>query len=152
MPLDDFDRQILAILQKDNLTPHRTIAARVHLSAAAVQRRIRRLNDNGIIRANVAVVDPPHCLGMITLIVTVTLETEKIEWIEEAKRNFLNAPQVQQCYYVTGDTDFVMIIVAASMADFDALARKLFYGNNNVKRFNTFLVTDPVKAGLEVAL
>lgn len=63
-PLDDFDLKILAILQKDNLTPQRTIGEAVNLSAPAVQRRIKRMTDMGVIKANVAVVDPDalgHC-------------------------------------------------------------------------------------------
>jgi len=52
--LDDFDRKILAILQKDNMTPQRTIGEVVNLSAPAVQRRIKRMTEEGVIQANVA--------------------------------------------------------------------------------------------------
>jgi DNA-binding Lrp family transcriptional regulator len=54
---DSFDRAILAILQRDNATPQREIAESVSLSAPAVQRRIKRLEETGVIRANVAVLD-----------------------------------------------------------------------------------------------
>ena len=55
--LDAFDRAILALLQRDNLMPQRLIAEQVNLSAPAVQRRIKRLQETGVIAANVAVLD-----------------------------------------------------------------------------------------------
>ena len=57
-PLDSYDRAILAILQEDNRTPQRAIGERVNLSAPAVQRRIRRMEQDGVIQANVALLDP----------------------------------------------------------------------------------------------
>ena len=62
--LDDFDRALLRIVQLDNRTPLRVLAERVHLSTAAVQRRLRRLEERGVIRANVAEVDPAPVIGL----------------------------------------------------------------------------------------
>jgi DNA-binding Lrp family transcriptional regulator len=58
LTLDSFDLAILNILQRDNAVPQRVIGEAVPLSAPAVQRRIRRMEEAGIIRANVAVIDP----------------------------------------------------------------------------------------------
>jgi len=70
--------------------------------------------------------------------------------IDQAKQDFATASEVQQCYYVTGEADFVLVVVVASMADYESLARRLFFGNHNVKRFRTFVAMDRVKVGLEV--
>jgi DNA-binding Lrp family transcriptional regulator len=59
---------------------------------------------------------------------------------------------VQQCYYVTGEADFVLVIVIPTMAAYEALTRRLFFGNTNVKRFRTFVAMDRVKVGLSVPL
>ncbi|TGR95743.1 Lrp/AsnC family transcriptional regulator, partial [Mesorhizobium sp. M2E.F.Ca.ET.209.01.1.1] len=59
-------------------------------------------------------------------------------------------PQVQQCYYVTGEADFILVVTVATMADYETLTRRLFFANNNVKRFRTFVAMDRVKVGLEV--
>ena len=67
--LDAFDRAILAILQRDNTVAQREIARAVHLSAPAVQRRIRRLRDSGVIRAEVAVLDASRLGRPLTLMV-----------------------------------------------------------------------------------
>ena len=150
--LDAFDRAILAILQQDNTTPQRVIGEQVNLSAPAVQRRIRRMEAQGVIRANVAVVDPAALGHPITLFVEVELVSETAPDIDAAKSAFLAAPEVQQCYYVTGEADFVLTVVVPSMTAYEALTRRLFFGNNNVKRFRTFVAMDRVKVGLTVPL
>ncbi|MEP9373599.1 Lrp/AsnC family transcriptional regulator [Mesorhizobium sp. KR1-2] len=148
--LDAFDRKILAILQKDNTTPQRTIGEAVNLSAPAVQRRIKRMTEDGVIQANVAVVDPVAVGQAITIFVEVEVISETADQIEMAKREFAAAAEIQQCYYVTGEADFILVIVVPAMADYEALTRRLFFGNNNVKRFRTFVAMDRVKVGLSV--
>jgi DNA-binding Lrp family transcriptional regulator len=150
MALDDFDRKILKILQKDNLTPQRTIGEAINLSAPAVQRRIKKMTEAGIIQANVAVVDPAALGHPITIFVEVEVISETAEQIQTAKREFAATPEIQQCFYVTGEVDFVLVIVVPNMAAYEALTRRLFFGNNNVKRFRTFVAMDRIKAGLEV--
>jgi DNA-binding Lrp family transcriptional regulator len=148
--LDAFDRKILEILQRDNTTPQRTIGEAINLSAPAVQRRIKRMTEEGVIRANVAVIDPAAVGQAITIFVEVEVISETAEQIEQAKREFAASPEIQQCYYVTGEADFVLVIVVPSMADYEALTRRLFFGNNNVKRFRTFVAMDRIKVGLSV--
>lgn len=148
--LDTFDRKILEILQRDNTTPQRAIGVAVNLSAPAVQRRIKRMTEEGVIRANVAVVDPAAVGQAITIFVEVEVISETAEQIEQAKREFAAAPQIQQCYYVTGEADFILVIVVPTMADYEVLTRRLFFGNNNVKRFRTFVAMDRIKVGLAV--
>lgn len=150
--LDRFDLAILAILQRDNTTPQRAIAERVNLSTAAVHRRIRRMQDNGVIAGNFATIDPARVGLPITIVVEVHVESERLDLLDAAKRSFAAHPQVQQCYYVTGDADFVLIVTVASMTDYDALTRQLFFGNHNVRRFRTLVVMDRIKAGLALPL
>ncbi|MGL4289618.1 MAG: Lrp/AsnC family transcriptional regulator [Phreatobacter sp.] len=148
--LDRFDLAILGILQRDNRTPQRMIGEAVNLSAPAVQRRIKRMEEAGVIHANVAVVDPMHVGQPLTIFVEVEVISETADLIDAAKREFTAAPEVQQCYYVTGEADFILIIVVPTMGDYEALTRRLFFGNNNVKRFRTFVAMDRVKVGLAV--
>jgi DNA-binding Lrp family transcriptional regulator len=149
-PLDGFDRKILAILQNDNSTPQRAIGDAIGLSAPAVQRRIKRMAEDGVIRANVAVVDPAAVGQPITIFVEVEVISETAHQIEQAKAEFAASAEIQQCYYVTGEADFILVIVVPTMADYEALTRRLFFGNNNVKRFRTFVAMDRVKVGLSV--
>lgn len=150
--LDSFDLAILGILQRDASTPQRVIGEAVSLSAAAVQRRIRRMEEAGVIQANVAVIDPSHVGHPLTIFVEVELISETAEQIDAVKREFASLPEVQQCYYVTGEADFVLVMVVPSMGSYEALTRRLFFGNSNVKRFRTFVAMDRVKVGLAVPL
>jgi Lrp/AsnC family transcriptional regulator, leucine-responsive regulatory protein len=152
MPLDRADLAILAILQRDNLTPQRAIGDSVHLSAPAVQRRIKRMTETRVIQANIAVLDPDAVGCPVTVFVEVEVISETADHIQAAKAAFRAAPEIQQCYYVTGDADFMLVIVVPSMAHYEALTRRLFFGANNVKRFKTFVAMDRVKVGLAAPL
>lgn len=150
--LDAFDRAILAILQQDNTTPQRLIGERVNLSAPAVQRRIRRMEKDGVIRANVAIVEPAALGQAITLFVEVELVSERAADIDAAKRAFVAAPEVQQCYYVTGEVDFMLVVLVPSMAAYEALTRRLFFADANIRKFRSFVAMDRVKTGLAVPI
>lgn len=145
--LDSFDRKILRILQRDNKTPQRAIAQAVNLSAAAVQRRIAAMEQAGVITANVALVDPAALSLTITAIVEVFLRDERTASIDRAKALFRATPQVQQCYYTTGGTSFVLLIVTEDMRSYEALTRSLFSDHDWVASFRTLVALDRVKAG-----
>ncbi|MNE31503.1 Leucine-responsive regulatory protein [compost metagenome] len=144
-PLDRFDRAILRIVQRDARTPQRTIAEAVNLSAAAVQRRIAAMEASGVIRGNVALVDPKALPLTITAIVEVYLQDERAETVQSAKMRFQNEPEVQQCYYVTGGTSFILIVVTTDMAAYQALTQRLFEENDSVNRFRSLIALDRVK-------
>jgi DNA-binding Lrp family transcriptional regulator len=150
--LDQFDLAILEILQQDNSISQRVIGEQVNLSPAAVHRRIRRMREEGIIVGNHAVVDPARVGLPITIVVEVHVESERLDLLDATKRSFAADPQVQQCYYVTGEADFVLIVTVESMSEYEALTRRLFFENHNVKKFRTLVVMDRIKAGLAVPL
>ncbi|GAB0156989.1 Lrp/AsnC family transcriptional regulator [Chryseobacterium sp. Alg-005] len=150
--LDHFDIAILEILQKDNLTPQRDIGENIGLSAAAVQRRIKKMREAGIIKADVSVINIEKIKHSVTLFVEVVLESEKIKLIDQAKALFRSTPEVQQCYYVTGESDFILVIIVPSMKDYEQLTRKIFYSNPNIKHFRTLVAMDTIKSGLEIPM
>ncbi len=146
-PLDPFDLAILRILQQNNQTPQREIGAAVNLSAPSVQRRIRRMEAEGVITANVAQI-APEAVGLpLTIIVEVELVSETPEAIEAAKARFRAAPEVQQCHYVTGEADFILTLAIASMSAYEDFTRRIFFAGGNVKKFRTFVSMGPVKTG-----
>lgn len=148
--IDQHDRAILALLQQDNRMPQRLIAERVNLSAPAVQRRIQKLESGNFIAANAAIVDPAAIGRPLTIIVEVEVESERADRIDALKRQFNEAVEVQQCYYVTGETDFVLIVTVPTMAAYEELTRRLFFADKNIRRFRTFVAMDRVKASLTV--
>jgi Lrp/AsnC family leucine-responsive transcriptional regulator len=149
--LDEFDLAVLGIVQRDRETPLRVIAERVNLSTAAVQRRLRRLEELGVITANIAVVDPSLVGKPITVIVEVHIHRVQIDPLNEIKRRF-SGPEVQQCYYVSGEADFVLILSVATMEEYMDIANRLFYTCEDVKWFRSTVVMDRVKVGLTIPL
>ncbi|MGZ2746275.1 Lrp/AsnC family transcriptional regulator [Burkholderia stagnalis] len=149
-PLDAFDRKLLMEVQRDAQTPQNELGARVNLSTAAVNRRLRRLAGDGVIERYTAVVAPEKAGYALTIVVNVEVESEQIDQLDAMKRTFEQCPQVQQCYYVTGEWDFVLILVVRDMDQYNALTRQLFFANNNVKRFKTLVSMSRVKVGLGV--
>lgn len=150
--LDCFDRAILRILQKDNRTPQRAIAAEVNLSPAAVQRRIAALEASGIIVANVAVLAPDAPQAAITVVVEVHLQNDRSSIVEPTKTLFRTTPEIQQCYYVTGSGGFILVMIVPDMTSYEAISRRLFADNPVVETFRTLVVLDTVKAGLEIVV
>jgi len=145
--LDKFDRGILEIMQQSNRTTSDVIAESVGLSAAAVQRRIKRMREEGIIEADISVVSQEAVGRPMTFIVQITMERERSDLLDEFKRRMKTNPQVQQCYYVTGSSDFVIIMTAADMSAYEEFTKEFFFDDSNIKHFYTSVVMSSVKTG-----
>lgn len=150
--LDSFDRAILALLQRDNLMPQRLIAEHINLSAPAVQRRIKRLQETGVISANVAVLEPGHIGRALTAIITVQLVNDRPDLSRDFKARISAEAAVQQCFYVTGETDYILIVTATDMEDYQAICRRLFEGDDNIRRYSTSIALERVKTGLQMPI
>jgi Lrp/AsnC family transcriptional regulator, leucine-responsive regulatory protein len=150
--LDSFDRKLLAEVQRDAQTPQNELGARVNLSTAAVNRRLRRLLDEGVIDRYAAIVAPEKVGHPLTIIVMVEVESEQIDLLDAMKRSFAQCPQIQQCYYVAGESDFVLVLTVRDMEQYNELTRRLFFSNNNVKRFKTLVSMSRVKVGLDLPM
>lgn len=150
MKLDPYDRTLLAALQEDARTPQSELGERANLSTAAVNRRLKLLKEGGVIE-NFAARLNPQALGYdLTVVVEVKAENERAHLLDEMQRRFAACPQVQQCYYVTGAWDFVLIVLVRSMDQYVALTRELFFEGGNVKSFNTLVAMNRVKTGQSV--
>src|SRR5262245_14373599 len=100
-PLDDRDRRILALVQRDAKLPQAEIARRVGLSAAAVNERLKKLESTGVIRRFAALVDP-HAVGApITAFVEVFIEHPRLE--PGFIKRVLEMDEVQECHQITGE-------------------------------------------------
>ena len=148
--LDAFDRKILDIVQRGCQVKAEDIAGRVGLSASAVQRRIKRLREQGAIRAEVAVLDRSVAGRSITLIAGLEIERDNYRALADFKAWADTVEAIQQVYYVTGQVDLVLVVVARDMADYDALCARLMAGNPMIRRVNTHVVIDALKLGLQV--
>lgn len=152
--MDSYDVKILEIVQRDNRLSTERIAERVGLSPSAVQRRLKRLREDGVIEAEVAVVSPEAAGRGLTAIVGLIIDKERplSQALAEFKELMLKTPEVMQCYDVTGEFDFIVLITARDMREYEALSRRLFIDNPNVRRYKTSLVIRRVKSGTIIPL
>lgn len=148
--LDKFDRRILAIVQRDARRSAEMIGADIGLSASAVQRRMARLREDGVIVAEVALIDPRAVDRRLTVITDLEVERERPELLASLRQWIAAEPTIQQAWYVTGDDDYVLVVTARDVDAYDALMQRLVAANANVKRFRTRVALDTVKRGLAV--
>lgn len=147
---DPFDRAILRELQRDCRLSSERIAATVALSATAVQRRIKRLRESGIIMAEQAIVNPAALGNHLNILIQVTLTQGRADIVADFKRRAQATPEVQQCYYVTGEYDFLLIVSVANMAEYERLTHRLFFKNASIQKFHTIVAMETVKLSLNI--
>jgi Lrp/AsnC family transcriptional regulator, leucine-responsive regulatory protein len=150
--LDDLDRKLLELLQQDAGRSLDQLGERIGLSPSAVQRRLTGYRSSGLIAREVAVLDPDVLPGTVLACVLVTLERESKRHHSSFRERMRAVPNVQQCYDLAGEWDYLAIIVASSMAHCRTLVGEIFLDAPNVKRFETLFVFDTVKRGLNIPL
>ena len=144
--IDAIDRKILHHVQRDNLLTSARLSELVGLSQTSVQRRLARLRATKAIEADIAVVSPEAVGRPLTMLIAVELARERSDIIDRFKRAVRERAEVMSAYYVTGETDFMLIVSAKDMQDYEAFTRDFFYNNPDIKGFKTTVVMDRIKA------
>ena len=117
--LDRTDRRILELLQKDGCMSNQELAEKVNLTPAPVLRRVRALEEAGLIRGYVALLDPARLgLGLLAY-VTVKLEKKGRMPIEQFRRAVQTWPEVVACHSMTGDMDYLLRVYVADLDHFN---------------------------------
>lgn len=150
--LDDFDLRILSILQRDNQISNQTLAAEIGLSPPACMRRVKRLRDERYILKDVSLVDANKVGLPLMIIVLVQVERERVDLLDEFKRFLNGLPEVMQCYVVTGQADFVMMISMRDIDHYEEFSTRVFRQNPNIRHFETMVVMSKVKMGFSLPL
>lgn len=152
--LDDFDHRLLARVRRNNLEPARVIAEAVGLSGSAVLRRLRRLRAEGVIAADVSVIDPARVEPRIVLHVQVEVSTQDRKVVEAFQRALKGSSEVQGAWDVTGETDHLLIVAVRSMAEYEAFGIRELAPEKGVRGFKSMIVIrevvgfDPARAVL----
>ena len=150
--LDTFDRALLNLVQKDARMTAEAIGEIIGLSPASVHRRLKRLREKGVILSEVAILNGQMLEKGMTFIVSVEVERERADLLDAFRKDMKSLPEVQQCYYVTGETDFVLIIKVKDMDDYERFTKEAFFDNFNIRKFRTSVVMSEVKADLSVSI
>jgi Lrp/AsnC family transcriptional regulator, leucine-responsive regulatory protein len=148
--IDSIDRILLDDLQRDARVKMETLAEKVGLSASAVQRRIARLREAGVIAGECVVLDPKAAGSPVTVIVELMLERERSALTDGLKRWLVAAEEVQSAWGVTGETDFVLVVTAPDLESYEQFARRMMDDNEVVREFRTSIALNRLKHSLFV--
>jgi len=143
MGLDRFDLAILDIVQQDNQRSHASIGDAVNLSASSVRRRLSALRQAGVIVADVSLTDASKC--GLTFITSVSFEREDPIIYSAFRAQMRDEAAVSQCYTVSGDMDFVLIVHAENPEAYEQWGERTLMTNPGVRRYSTSIVWSRTK-------
>ncbi len=123
--IDRIDRRILDALQHDAALSNAELADQVGLSANACWRRTRRLEEQGIIRKRVALLSQDKLNLKVTVFVGIKTNQHNEEWLKKFAAGVKAIPEVMEFYRMSGDTDYMLKIVAQDIDDYDRVYKKL---------------------------
>lgn len=113
--MDAYDRNILKWLQNDGRMTNVELAERIHLSAPQTLRRVRTLEESGVIRRYAALVSPAAVGLEVTAFVSLSLDREQFRNVREVERNVMAFPEIIECHTISGDFDYLLKVVAADL-------------------------------------
>jgi Lrp/AsnC family leucine-responsive transcriptional regulator len=143
--LDAIDRRILDVLQEDNQITNLALAEKVGLSPPACLKRVRRLREEAVIVRDVAIVDPARVGQSIVAFVGVELDRQREDVLAAFERKMAAEPEVQQCYFVSGEIDYLLVVTCTDMEAYNGFARRVLANEHNIKRFRTSFNLSRVK-------
>ncbi len=123
--LDDRDRRILDLLQRDSETPLAELAERVNLSASACSRRVTRMREEGYITRNVAVLDRHKMRVATTVFCLIKTSQHNADWLDRFRAAVRDIPEIVECHRLAGNLDYIIKIVVRDIAHYDAIYKRL---------------------------
>jgi Lrp/AsnC family transcriptional regulator len=123
--MDRIDQKILDLLQVDATLPIAAVAEKVGLSAAPCWRRIKKLEDDGVIQRRVALVDRRKVNVPMTLFVSVRTTRHATEWVDDFRRMIADIPEIVEVWRLTGDVDYLLRIVVPDIDAYDAVYKRM---------------------------
>ena len=125
LSLDSFDRKILDCLQDNADMPLAEVAAKVGLSTTPCWRRIQKMEEDGVIKARVAVLDPAKVNAKVTVFVSVTTNQHNEDWLTRFARIISEFPEVVEFYRMSGQVDYLLKVVVPDIEAYDAFYKRL---------------------------
>lgn len=150
--LDKIDRRILKILQENNQLTNLELASRVNLSPPTCLRRVRRLRDEKIIVADVALVDPQAVGQTLFAFVEVVLERQNEQAQQDFEQKMRKSDEVMQCYMVSGHADFMVVAQVADMPAYHRFVRRALTNDPNIRNFRSLFAMHRSKFQTQIPL
>lgn len=149
--MDQLDRKILNIIQRDSGCTAAELAQQVPLSASAITRRIQRMRSEGVIEREVALIASSLREQQLTGVMHIQLERHTPSDLSGLKSAFLNRPEIQLCYEITGASDMMLVVSVPNMERLNEFADWMST-QSLIRRYETSLVKKQIKYSLAVQL
>lgn len=124
MPLDAIDRRLLAILQENGRLTATELSERVGLTTSPCLRRLRLLEEAGVIRGYTALIDQEQVGLPVNVFVSIKLERQKEDALRRFEHAVKDCPEVLECYLMTGPRDYLLRVVARDLADYERFVKE----------------------------
>jgi Lrp/AsnC family transcriptional regulator, leucine-responsive regulatory protein len=152
LELDRIDRKILNILQTNNQITNNELAELVGISASPCLRRVRKLRELGVITQDVSLVDPKKVGRNFIVFLNISLERQREDLLEHFERKVMQHPEVMQCYFVSGDFDYFVVLMVSDVQEYHDFVRRVFANDPNIKVFRSSFALNRVKYSTKIAL
>lgn len=149
--LDNLDRKILDILQKDCTVPVAEIGRMVGLSTTPCWRRIQKLDEGGYIKARVALLDPKALKAGVTVFVSITTSQHSQSWLDDFHTVIQQFPEVVEFYRMSGQVDYLLRVVVPDIESYDKFYKKLI-GKIDISDVSSVFAMEQIKFTTELPL
>ncbi|KLV05273.1 MULTISPECIES: Lrp/AsnC family transcriptional regulator [Photobacterium] len=143
--LDETDRTLLRMLQDDSTLSLAELAEAVNLTTTPCWKRLRRLEENGVLRQRVALLDPAKLGLSFTAFVQIKTSNHSREWYHCFVETVTEFPEVTEFYRMAGDYDYLMKVQVADMAAFDQFYKKLVNSIEGLTKVTSTFAMEPLK-------
>ena len=151
MALDDMDIKILRQLQADATLPVAEIGKQVGLSTTPCWRRIQKLDETGVVRRRVALLDPAKVNAAVTVFVSIKTDQHNSAWLEKFHSAVRDFPEVVEFYRMSGDVDYLMRVVVPDIAAYDAFYKRLI-ARIEISKVSSAFAMEQIKYTTELPL
>ena len=142
--MDQYDQKILELLQENAELSLTEIAEKVNLTKNPCWRRIQKLQEAGIIRKKVALLDAQKLNLGVTVFVNIHTNQHTVEWLEKFAKVVDDIPEIVEFYRMSGDVDYMLKIIVPSIKDFDNVYKKLI-GRIDIFNVNSYFAMEEMK-------
>jgi len=150
--LNKIDRNILRVLQANGRTSYAELARRVGLSTTPCKERVKRLEREGVIRGYQAILEPGFLDAALVVFVQIRLTRTSQDIFEEFKRHAFDLPEVQECYLVSGNFDYLIKARVADMAAYRQFLGETLLTIPGVQESTSYVVMEQVKETLALEI
>ena len=142
--MDQTDLRILRILQEDSSLSVANVAKKVGLSASPCWKRIKRMQDEGIIKYQISVLDAERLGFGLTVFINIKTGEHSTNWLKEFSATVTAMPEVMELHRIAGDVDYMLKVIVPDMAAFDAFYKGLI-GTAALTEVSSYFTMETIK-------